>query len=64
MIAVLSIDIGINPNLGDIAGALISITLNPLIFKLFAPVQQWLKAHPKLSKQFKVSPEETKTPLD
>ncbi|HAT5920996.1 TPA: sodium:proton antiporter [Legionella pneumophila] len=31
-----------------LAGALISIAINPLIFKLINPVHAWVKSHPKL----------------
>ncbi len=35
-----------------LAGALISMAINPLIFKLIFPVHAWIKAHPKITKPF------------
>ena len=32
-----------------LAGALISIGLNPLVFKAIAPVEAWIRAHPRLA---------------
>ena len=35
-----------------LAGALISIALNPLVFKAIEPVQRWLRQHSALARQF------------
>ncbi len=42
-----------------LAGALISIAINPLIFKLIRPIHAWAKSHPKLIEIF----ERSKDPL-
>ena len=34
-----------------VAGALISIALNPLFFRIIEPIQQWLRAHSVLARQ-------------
>ena len=47
-----------------IAGALISITLNPLVFKVITPAQRWLESHPKIAERFSIPQEEKTTPLD
>ncbi|HAT6955189.1 TPA: sodium:proton antiporter [Legionella pneumophila] len=38
-----------------LAGALISIAINPLIFKLINPVHAWIKSHPRLLSVFERS---------
>jgi monovalent cation:H+ antiporter-2, CPA2 family len=56
ILAELGIRLGILPIEGRsliLAGALISIAINPLIFKLIAPINAWIKSHPKLSQLFK-----------
>ncbi|PWY55169.1 sodium:proton antiporter [Legionella qingyii] len=42
-----------------LAGALISIAINPLIFRLINPIHSWAKSHPKLIEVF----ERSKDPL-
>jgi len=32
-----------------VAGALLSITLNPLVFGLLGPIERWIRAHPRLN---------------
>ncbi|MDX1838563.1 Kef family K(+) transporter [Legionella taurinensis] len=51
ILAELGIRFGMLPEEGRhfiLAGALISIALNPLIFRLINPVHHWVKSHPKM----------------
>lgn len=53
ILAELGIRLGILPEEGRsfiLAGALISIAINPLIFKLIKPLHQWAKAHLKFTR--------------
>jgi monovalent cation:H+ antiporter-2, CPA2 family len=60
ILAGLGVALGILPEDGRdliLAGALISITVNPLLLKLVAPVEGWLRARIVLSRVFKRSPD-------
>ncbi len=51
ILAELGIRLGMLPEKGQsfiLAGALISIAINPLIFKLINPVHAWIKSYPRL----------------
>ncbi|RUR07610.1 cation:proton antiporter [Legionella sp. km772] len=51
ILADLGVDLGMLPKEGQsyiLAGALISIALNPLIFKLIKPLHGWIKSKPRL----------------
>lgn len=51
ILAELGVRLGMLPVAGRsyiLAGALISIALNPLLFKIIVCIHQWLKAHPRL----------------
>ena len=53
ILAALSADLGLLPREAQslvVAGALLSITLNPVIFATIGPVERWVKARPRLSK--------------
>jgi monovalent cation:H+ antiporter-2, CPA2 family len=45
-----------------VAGAIVSITLNPLLFRGIAPFESWLKRHPKLWRAINVRSESRLTP--
>lgn len=52
ILAALGMSLGLLPPLGQnliLAGAIISIALNPLLFTAIEPVQRWLRAHPQLA---------------
>jgi CPA2 family monovalent cation:H+ antiporter-2 len=54
ILAGLGVALGMLPKEGQsliLAGALISIALNPLVFATIEPVQQWLRQHSKLARQ-------------
>jgi CPA2 family monovalent cation:H+ antiporter-2 len=54
ILAGLGVALGMLPKEGQsliLAGALISIALNPLVFATIEPVQQWLRKHSKLARQ-------------
>jgi CPA2 family monovalent cation:H+ antiporter-2 len=54
ILAGLGVALGMLPTEGQsliLAGALISIALNPLVFAAIEPLQQWLRAHSKLARQ-------------
>lgn len=58
ILAELGVRLGILPKEGQsfiLAGALISIAINPLIFKLINPVLTWIKSHPRLFSFFERS---------
>jgi K+:H+ antiporter len=55
ILAGLGVALGLLPAEGQsliLAGALISIALNPLVFAAIEPLQRWLRAHSKLARQF------------
>ncbi|MDI9819141.1 MULTISPECIES: cation:proton antiporter [unclassified Legionella] len=55
ILAELAIRLGMFPTEGRnfiVAGALISIAINPLVFKLIDPIHQWLRASTKLARLF------------
>lgn len=61
ILAALGLSLGLLPPEAQsliLAGAIISIALNPLVFQAIKPVQSWIKSHPGLSDQFvkKVDP--------
>jgi CPA2 family monovalent cation:H+ antiporter-2 len=54
ILAGLGVALGMLPNEGQsliLAGALISIALNPLVFTTIEPLQRWLRKHSKLARQ-------------
>lgn len=58
ILAELGIRLGILPEEGRsfiLAGALISIAINPLIFKLIGPILAWAKSHPEFTSIFERS---------
>ncbi|MBA2655018.1 MAG: cation:proton antiporter [Gammaproteobacteria bacterium] len=58
ILAELGIRLGLLPVEGRsfiLAGALISIAINPLVFKLITPIHAWVKSYPKLSGIFERS---------
>ncbi|MBP8298100.1 MAG: Kef family K(+) transporter [Burkholderiales bacterium] len=61
ILAALGLSLGLMPPAAQtlvLAGAIISIALNPLVFQAIKPVQRWIKSRPALSDQFakKVDP--------
>jgi monovalent cation:H+ antiporter-2, CPA2 family len=55
ILAGLGVSLGLLPTEGQsliLAGALISIAINPLIFRMLKPVQQWLLDNSKLARSF------------
>jgi CPA2 family monovalent cation:H+ antiporter-2 len=55
ILAALGVSLGMLPVEGQsliLAGALISIALNPLIFSLIEPAQRWIRAHSALARRF------------
>ena len=53
ILAALGVSHGLLPPVGQslvVAGALLSITLNPLVFGLVAPLDRWVRARPGLSR--------------
>jgi CPA2 family monovalent cation:H+ antiporter-2 len=55
ILAGLGVALGMLPSEGQsliLAGALISIALNPLLFSAIGPLQGWLREHSKLARQF------------
>ena len=61
ILAALGLSLGLLPPAAQtlvLAGAIISIALNPLVFQAIKPVQKWIKSRPTLSDQFakKVDP--------
>jgi CPA2 family monovalent cation:H+ antiporter-2 len=57
--------LGLLPQEGQnliIAGALFSITLNPLLFRAIAPAEAWLRAHPRLAAVLERRAEQTPSP--
>jgi CPA2 family monovalent cation:H+ antiporter-2 len=51
ILAGLGVALGLMPETGRdlvLAGALLSITLNPFVFATVAPVERWLESHPRL----------------
>jgi CPA2 family monovalent cation:H+ antiporter-2 len=60
ILAALGRDLGLLPALGQnliLAGAIISIALNPLLFKAIAPLQRWLRAKSDLARKLERSPD-------
>ncbi|KTC65694.1 putative monovalent cation:proton antiporter (CPA2 family) (plasmid) [Legionella adelaidensis] len=58
ILAELGIRLGMLPKEGQnfiLAGALISIAINPLIFKAINPIQAWIKSYPKMLSFFERS---------
>jgi CPA2 family monovalent cation:H+ antiporter-2 len=58
ILAALGVSLGLLPPLGQsliVAGALISIALNPLVFGAIAPVQRWIRSRSKLARAFERS---------
>ena len=59
ILAALGVSLGLLPPEGQsliVAGALLSITLNALVFKLIAPVEGWVQARPRLARLLEPSP--------
>jgi hypothetical protein len=55
ILAGLGMSLGLLPKEGQsliLAGALISMALNPFVFSAIAPVQRWLQRHPRLAHRF------------
>ncbi|WP_312519467.1 YbaL family putative K(+) efflux transporter [Massilia sp.] len=55
ILAALGMSLGLLPQLGQnliLAGAIISIALNPLLFTAIEPVQRWLRARSSLARKF------------
>ena len=53
ILAALGVSLGLLPQSGSsliVAGALLSITLNPLMFKAIAPFDRWVRARPRLAR--------------
>jgi CPA2 family monovalent cation:H+ antiporter-2 len=53
ILAALGVSLGLLPPVGQslvVAGALLSITLNPLVFRLVAPLDRWVRARPGLAR--------------
>lgn len=53
ILAALGVSLGLLPPVGQslvVAGALLSITLNPLIFRTVAPLDRWVRARPGLAR--------------
>ncbi len=60
ILAGLGIALGLMPEQGRdliLAGALLSVTLNPLAFALIEPATRWFKAHPQLTARLEPSKE-------
>lgn len=58
ILADLGVRLGMLPKDGQsliLAGALISIAINPIVFKLIKPIHRWVKSHPKLANIFERS---------
>lgn len=58
ILAELGVRVGMLPEAGRsliLAGALISITINPFIFKLINPINSWVKSHPRFFRYFSLS---------
>lgn len=52
ILVALGVSLGILPDEATsliVAGALLSITLNPLVFGLLGPTERWIRAHPRLN---------------
>ncbi|HEY0929128.1 MAG TPA: YbaL family putative K(+) efflux transporter [Gemmatimonas sp.] len=55
ILAALGVSLGLLPNEATgliVAGALLSITLNPFVFKTVEPIAAWLRSHPRLADLF------------
>jgi monovalent cation:H+ antiporter-2, CPA2 family len=55
ILAALGVSLGLMPQDAQsmiLAGAIISIALNPFVFKAITPVQNWLQSHSELSRKF------------
>ncbi|HEY1435783.1 MAG TPA: YbaL family putative K(+) efflux transporter [Thermoanaerobaculia bacterium] len=53
ILAALGVSLGLLPPAGQslvVAGALLSITLNPLVFRLVAPLERWVRVHSGLAR--------------
>jgi CPA2 family monovalent cation:H+ antiporter-2 len=60
ILAALGISLGLLPQMGQnliLAGAIISIAVNPLMFKLVAPLQNWLRAKSERARKLERSPD-------
>jgi CPA2 family monovalent cation:H+ antiporter-2 len=60
ILAALGISLGLLPELGQnliLAGAIISIAVNPLMFKLVAPLQNWLRSDAERARKMARSPD-------
>jgi CPA2 family monovalent cation:H+ antiporter-2 len=58
ILAALGMSLGLLPELGQnliLAGAIISIAVNPLMFKAINPLQEWLRASPTLARKLERS---------
>ncbi len=52
ILAALGMSLGLLPHEAQsliVAGALLSITLNPLVFRSIPPIERWLRSHPRLA---------------
>jgi CPA2 family monovalent cation:H+ antiporter-2 len=59
ILAALGVSLGLLPPEGQsliVAGALLSITLNALLFKLIAPAEAWVQTRPRLARLLESSP--------
>ena len=60
ILAALAVSLGLLPPEGQsliVAGALLSITLNALVFKMIAPIEGWVSARPRLARLFEPPPD-------
>ena len=60
ILAALAVSLGLLPPEGQsliVAGALLSITLNAVVFKLIAPVETWVHARPLLTRLLEPAPD-------
>ena len=60
ILAALGRSLGLLPELGQhliLAGAIISIAMNPLLFKAIAPLERWLRAKPALARRLARAPD-------
>ncbi len=59
ILAALAVSLGLLPTAGQsliVAGALLSITLNAVVFKLIAPIEGWVRARPRLARLLEPPP--------
>ncbi len=60
ILAALAVSLGLLPPEGQsliVAGALLSITLNALVFKMIAPIEGWVSARPRLARLLEPPPD-------